>query len=213
MVSMGRFFLHRPPGFSFVMQWSTDSHFSSQNTLAGSANPWLDPFSTRDDLRLKSPVNTGSMLSLWFTKKSFSSRLRRMLPRRLIARQSAYSTRFMAFNSGHRTNESVSTIRTMHTLIGLLFVFTHTRSERVRTSNNMRPRNHYTWSQSRSQQHFPHASHFDGKPSPSHTPCSLLHSLRGPRHAGSDLAHLPKSFTGSTATNTEKDDAGHSTAD
>ena len=121
---MGRFFLHRPPGFSFVMQWSTDSQFSSQNTLAGSANPWLDPIFRRDDLRLESSVNTGSTLSLWFTKISFSSLLRRMLPRRLIARQLAYSTRCMVFISGHRTNECVSRIRTMHTLIGLLFVFT-----------------------------------------------------------------------------------------
>ena len=86
--------------------------------------PWLDPIFPRDDLRLESPVNTGSSLSLWFTKKSFSSQLRRMLPRRLIARQSAYSTRCMAFISGHRINESVSTIRTMNTLTGLLFVFT-----------------------------------------------------------------------------------------
>ena len=126
------------------------------------------------------------------------------------------STRCMAFIFGHRTNESDSNnSHDAHIDRTSLCVHTNTRSERVRASNNMRPHNHWHLVSSLEVNNtslMPPILTANLRPRTHPVPCCTS-SLQGPRHAGSDLAHLPKSITGSRATNTEKDDAGHSTAD
>ena len=193
MVPIGRFFLHRPPRFSFVMQPSTDSHLSSHNTLAGSANPWLDHIFPRDDL-------SSNLLSIRVQRFVSGSH-----------RNPSRQTRCMAFISGHQINEPASTIRTvMHTLIGLC-LHTNTRSECVRTSNNMRPLHHVSSLEINNTSLMPLISTANLRRR-THPVPYCTSSLRGPRHAGSDLARLPKSTRSNEASDAlvAKDDEVHS---